>query len=229
MRLPQRFIYTGFLSNRSSSRITMSTPTNPQTPSPKKHMPAVGIIGLVLIAAALGSVYYTQFVVSHSTACLVAPEHRLYVMQAIIHERGGFQVQAVYKLNSTAAPLPPFSNVTGPKITSRNATQLAPLPDPSLVFGSVGDTITLYIHPVSSNESTVQLPGLQGHGYDIDSKSFISITNSTIPKSNLINFGNWYTVSFQIVGQGTTKYRCTQTCSNEHPQMNGDLRAGCGG
>lgn len=229
MRSLQRFIYTGFRCNRSLSKITLSTPTGSQTPGPKKHIPAVGIIGLVLIAAALGSVYYTQFLVSHSTACLVVPEHRLYVMQAIVHERGGFQVQGVYKLNSTAAPLPPFSNVTGPKITSQNATQLAPLPDPSLVFGSVGDTITLYIHPVSTNESSVQLPGLQGHGFDIDSKSFITITNSTIPKSNLINFGAWYTVSFQIVSQGTTKYRCTQTCSNEHPQMNGDLRAGCGG
>src|SRR5947209_8853157 len=116
----------------------MSTPTNPQTPSPKKHMPAVGIIGLVLIAAALGSVYYTQFVVSHSTACLVVPEHRLYIMQAIIHERGGIQVQAVYRLNSTAAPLPPFSDVTGPKITSLNATQLAHLPNPSLDLVCVG-------------------------------------------------------------------------------------------
>jgi hypothetical protein len=227
--LPQRFIYTGFLSNRSLSKMTITATTSPQAPGPKKHLPAVGIIGLVLIAAAFGSVYYTQFLVSHSTACLVVPEHRLYLMQAIIHERGGFTVQGIYKLNSTAAPLPPFSNVTGPRITSQNATQLAPLPDPSLVFGSVGDTITLYIHPVSTNESSVQVSGLRGHGFDTDSKTFISITNSTIPNSTQINFGGWYTLSFQITGQGTTKYRCTQTCSNEHPQMNGDLRAGCGG
>src|SRR5438445_3248495 len=89
----------------------MSTATNPQTPSPKKHMPAVGIIGLVLIAAALGSVYYTQFVVSHSTACLVVPVTLLYIMHAIIHDRRGFKVQVVYKLNSRADPLPPFINL----------------------------------------------------------------------------------------------------------------------
>lgn len=204
------------------------TTTSPTTSTgPKKHLPAVGIIGLVLIAAALGSVYYAQFVVSHSAACLVVPEHRLYVMSAIIHEVGGFQVKAIYKLNGTNTPSPAFNNVTGPNIQSPNATQLAPLADSSEVFGNVGDIITLYIHSNSTTDPR-QFPSAQGHGFDIDSKSFITITNGTVPDNN-IKFGTWYRVEFQVLGQGTTKYRCTQSCSEEHPQMNGNLRAGCGG
>lgn len=211
----------------------MSTPTGPQKPAPKKHIPAVGIIGLVLIAAALGSVYYTQYLVSHSTACLVVPEHRLYVMEAIIHERGGFHALGIYKLNATNSPSPPFDNVTGPKIASPNATQLAPLQDPSEILGNVGDIITIYFKAVSTNESAgppkpTQDPSARGHGFDIDSRSFITITKGNVPNDN-IAFGSWYMVEFQILGIGTTKYRCTQQCSAEHPSMNGNLRAGCGG
>ena len=206
--------------------------TAPQTIQPamkKLHLPAVGIIGLVLIAAAAGGIAYTQFLHPPSTVCQVIPAHRLYVMQAIIHEDGGFNIHSAYKLNSTASTLPKFNSTYGPVLPNSNTTQVPNPSDKSLISGNVGDIITLYIHPVSTNESVVQQQGLTGHGFAFDSTSFFSITNSTIPSSGLISFGNWYTISLQITGQGQTKYRCTQVCSTEHPQMNGSISVGCGG
>ncbi|HZD12709.1 MAG TPA: hypothetical protein VE177_04230, partial [Candidatus Binatus sp.] len=210
---------------------SMTVATTPLPTAKKRHLPAVGIIGLVLIATAVVAVGYTQFLHPPPTLCTTVPEHRLYVMEAIIKERGGFMVQGIYKLNSTAIP---FSNATGPKIASPNATQIPALPDSSQIYGSVGDTVTLYIHPVSTNETGPSPPAQQqqnllGHGFDFDSLGFISITNSTVPASHIIAFGAWYTLSFHVNGEGTTKYRCTQTCSQLHPQMNGNLQAGCGG
>ncbi|HEY5620693.1 MAG TPA: hypothetical protein VIK88_03475, partial [Candidatus Bathyarchaeia archaeon] len=59
----------------------------------KKHFPVVGMLSLVLIGVAVGSVYYYQFVVPHARTC-APPVHRIIFMKAFVQEApfNGFSI-----------------------------------------------------------------------------------------------------------------------------------------
>lgn len=211
----------------------MVTPAPTSTGLKKKHLPAVGIIGLALIAVTLGGLYYSQFVVSHNTACTVASIHRVYIMNAIIQDVGGFQVQAIYQTNITGT-IP--TNSSGlPNIASANFTKLPPRTDSKEIYGNPGDMISIFIKATNSSNS-LQYPGIPGHGFDFTDKSFlqnINVTGGTgttaQPTPTVLKFDRWVNMSFQIGSQGSGGYFCTVTCSAKHGNMRGTLRAGCGG
>ena len=191
--------------------------------APLKHFPTVGLVALVLLAATGGSIVYYQFVLSPSAACGVAPVHRLIFMTAIIHERGGFSIfnAAILKQPS----LPSFSNNTGVDLAGVNYSDYK-TSDNSTIQGSQGDTITLYIKGISTNETTLQAIGATGHGFTIDTD--VSVVNGALPNNN-IAWGTWYTVTFTVPAvSATSTYHCTQFCSTEHPKMNGGFVVGCG-
>jgi hypothetical protein len=191
---------------------------------PKKHFPTVGLIGLVLVAAAGGSIFYYQFVLSPSGKCTIAPVHRLIFMTAIIHERGGFSVTNGAILTQG---LPEFSNVTGPNLGNTTYTNYR-TSDNSTIQGNEGDIITLYIKSISTNDTGTppkQEPSATGHGFTIDTD--VGTVNGTITDNN-IAFGTWYTVTIQLpTSLVTSAYHCTQFCSAEHPLMRGGFSVGC--
>ncbi len=190
---------------------------------PKKHFPTVGLIGIVVLAAAGGSIVYYQFILSPSAACGIAPVHRLIFMTAIIHERGGFNIFNAAILNQ--ASLPSFSNVTGAKLAGVSYANYK-TSDNSTIQVSQGDTVTLYIKAISTNETTLQATSATGHGFTIDTD--VSAVNATLPNNNLA-WGTWSSVTFTVPTVSVTStYRCTQFCSTEHPKMNGGFVVGCG-
>jgi len=190
---------------------------------PKNHFPVVGLVALALVVVAGGSIFYYQFVLAPSVACRVAPVHRLIFMTAIIHERGGYNIFNAAILNQTR--LPSFSNTTGPNMAGVKKANYK-TSDNSTIQGSQGDTITLYIKAISTNETAQQATGATGHGFTIDTD--VNSVNGTLPNNNLV-FGTWYTVTFTVgtVNVSST-YHCTQFCSQEHPQMRGAFSVGCG-
>ncbi len=190
---------------------------------PKKHFPTVGLIGLVLVAAAGGSIVYYQFVLSPSAACGVAPAHRLIFMTGIIYERGGFNVFNAATLAQES--LPSFSNVNGANLTGVSYANYK-TSDNSTIQVSQGDTVTLYIKAISTNETTQQVPSATGHGFTIDSD--VAVVSGTLPDDN-IAWGKWYTVTFTVpTVSAASTYHCTQFCSQDHPKMNGGFVVGCG-
>src|SRR3989475_10533423 len=70
---------------------------------PKRHLPVVGLLGLVVIAAAGGTVYYYQFLTPHQPSCGV-PSHRLVFMTAEIQEEWVFKVYNTAFLNQSSLP-----------------------------------------------------------------------------------------------------------------------------
>ncbi len=190
---------------------------------PKKHFPTVGLIGLVVLAATGGSIVYYQFILSPSGACGVAPVHRLIFMTAIIHERGGFNIFNAAILNQ--ASLPSFTSVAGANLTGVTYANYKTT-DNSTIQASQGDTVTLYIKAISTNETTIQASGATGHGFTIDTD--VSVVNATLPNNNLA-WGTWSTVTFTVGAVSVTStYHCTQFCSQEHPSMRGGFVVGCG-
>ncbi len=193
---------------------------------PKKHLPAVGLLGLLVIGAAAGSIIYFQYVAPPPTRCGLNPVHRLIFMTAIIKERGGFTVFNAAILNQSTAPF--FSNTTGANlagVTYRNYKTS----DNSTISGNVGDTVTLYIKAINTNDTgppPKQTPQATGHGFTIDTT--VNVVNSTLPNDTYILWGTWYTVTFQVPKVVTSTYHCTQFCSQQHPSMNGGFVAGCG-
>ncbi len=188
---------------------------------PKKHLPAVGLLGLVVIAAAAGSVVYFQYVAPPPTRCGLNPVHRLVFMGAIIKELGGFNIHNAAILTQLTVPL--FSNTTGANLTGVKYQNYKTM-DNTTIFGNVGDTITLYIRSINANDSR-QISSASGHGFTIDTT--VNVLNGTVPENNLA-WGTWYTVTFQVPKVVTSTYHCTQFCSQQHPSMNGGFVAGCG-
>ncbi len=188
---------------------------------PKKHFPAVGLLGLVVIAAAAGSIIYVQYVAPPPTKCGLNPVHRLIFMNAIIRELGGFKIYNAAILNQSTRPF--FSNTTGPNLAGAKYQNYRTA-DNTTIAGNVGDTITLYIRSINANDSR-QASAASGHGFTIDST--VNVVNGTLPNDNLA-WGTWYTVTFQVPKVVASTYHCTQVCSQQHPFMNGGFVAGCG-
>ncbi len=190
---------------------------------PKRHIPVVGVLGLLVVAAAGGSIAYYQYVHPPQTACGTHPVHRLIFMTAIIHERGGFSISNAATLNQTTFPR--FSNVTGANMTAVNYRNYKTA-DNSTISANIGDNVTLYIKSISSNDPA-QVSSATGHGFTIEGLDVNVLNAGPLPTNN-IAWGTWYTVTFQVTGQGNGDYRCTQFCSQEHPMMRGGFSAGCG-
>lgn len=192
---------------------------------PKKHFPTVGLAGLLVIGLAAGSIVYYQYVAPPNTSCGLHPVHRLIFMTALIKERGGYNIfNAAILLNQTSNPL--FSTTSGANLTDVNYRNYK-TNDNTTIFGNIGDTITLYIKAISTNETgsnPVQQPGATGHGFTIDTNVN---TNGTLPNNN-IAWGTWYSLTFAVPKVVNSTYHCTQFCSQQHPSMNGGLTAACG-
>src|SRR5207247_9141034 len=103
---------------------------------PKKHFPIVGLIGLVVVAAASGGVYYYQFVLSHATVTYL-PSHRLVFMTAIVQEEGGFHITNTAFLNQSN--LPKFNSTSGASMTGVNYTNYRGESDNITIEAHVGD------------------------------------------------------------------------------------------
>ena len=179
---------------------------------PKRHLPVVGLLGLVLIAAAGGTVYYYQFLHPPNTSCGV-PSHRLVFMTAVIFEAGGFQITNGAYLNQTDAPT--FNATAGPGLKGvkhQNYTETG-----TTINANVGDTVTLYIWGVNST-NPAQVGGLSGHGFSM----------SPFVQSGVIPLGKWFTATFTVTQAGTFAYFCTIFCSKNHPLMTGNMVVSCG-
>src|SRR5690349_12079769 len=70
---------------------------------PKRHLPVVGLLGLIVIAATGGTIYYYQFLTPHQSSH-GPPSHRLVFMTAIVYEEGGFKFYDTAYLNQTSLP-----------------------------------------------------------------------------------------------------------------------------
>jgi len=179
---------------------------------PKKHLPVVGILGLVMIAAAGGGIYYYAYLHPPSASCGV-PSHRLIFMTAIIFELGGFQVTNGAYLNQTDVPA--FNATSGPTLAGvklHNYTATG-----STINAIVGDTVTLYIRGINSTDPR-QFGGIVGHGFAMSP----FVQSSTIP------LGKWFSVTFTVTQAGTYPYFCTIPCSDKHGLMNGNMVVSCG-
>ncbi len=189
---------------------------------PKRHFPAVGLLGLVFVAAAGGGIYYYQFVLPHPTSCGV-PVHRLIFLTAVIQEIGGFTVKNAAYLNQSA--LPTFNSTFGPDLSGVQFKdyRLADTKNKT-INAKAGDTITLYINPINSTDPR-QYTGIPGHGFNIS--PLPDNIQGQIPPT--LHFGNQYTVTFTVSNQGTYTYICTIPCSNLHSSMYGTVVVGCGG
>ncbi len=184
----------------------------------KGHLPIVGLIGLVALAAAGGGIYYYQFVAPHNTSC-GAPVHRLFFITAIIQERGGFNITREVILQNGTAPT--VNGTAQPSLAGLQYHNVS-LTDHKTISANVGDTVTIYVKSISTNETgsqPVQLPSATGHGFELDA---YNILDTNIP------WGNWHTMSFTVTTQGVARYNCAQTCSMEHSSMAGSFSAGCG-
>jgi len=200
----------------------------------KRHIPAVGIIGLVLIIVATGGIFHTQFLHPPNTTCTVAPIHRVYVMSAIIQDLQGYQVLAIYQTNITGT-IPTNSSGVPSTFNNGNFTNLPARTDSKEVYGNPGDLITIFIRSTNSTDSR-QYTGIPGHGFDFTDNSFMRNLNVTggsgtasQPTPTVLAFGKWVTMTFQIAAQGSGGFFCTVSCSDQHQNMKGTLRAGCGG
>ncbi len=198
---------------------------------PKTRFPIVGLITLVLLGAAAGSIYYYQFIAPPSTLCGTHPSHRLVFMTAVVQEWpgiGGFRITNTAFLNQTT--LPQFSTTLGANLTGVQYQNYQASPGNKTLNTNIGDTVTLYIKAISTNETSgtpIQYAGAPGHGFDISGSPY-SVDQGTLPES-VIAWGTWYTVTFHVMKTGSFTYLCTQPCSNGHSQMNGSFVAGCGG
>lgn len=179
---------------------------------PKRHLPIVGLLGLVVMAAAGGGVYYYAYLHPPSTSCGVL-SHRLFFMTATIFEAGGFQIINGAYLNQTDAPV--FSSTAGPSLVGvkhQNYTATG-----ITLNAIVGDVVTLYIYGVNSTNPN-QINGLQAHGF----------TMSPYVASGVIPLGKWFSITFTVTQAGTFPYFCTITCSPKHYLMGGNMVASCG-
>ena len=196
---------------------------------PKKHFPIVGLIGLVVVAAVGGGVYYYQFVLSHATVTYL-PSHRLVFMTAIVQEEGGFHITNTAFLNQSN--LPKFNSTSGASMTGVNSTNYRGESDNRTIDAHVGDMITFYIFGENATSSDPALHVSTGHGFDIvGSGSFTvntaanspGILGGTDPANPAIPFGKWYSVTVTFNSAGSYTYRCSIVCSPLHGNMNGQI------
>jgi len=191
---------------------------------PKKHLPIVGILGIIVIAAAGGGIYYYQFIIPHNVVSYT-PVHRLVFMTAIIFESGGFNVTNTAFLNQTT--LPSFNATYGPdlsRVTYQNYTGAS---DHRTIDARVGDTVTFYIHGLSATGSNAGLQSSTGHGFAISGPT-LPLVNSggpipCAPSPPCIPFNQWFTVTVTFSVAGTYIYFCTTPCSPLHGNMNGNI------
>jgi plastocyanin len=201
----------------------------------RKHLPVVGILGLVVIAAAGGGIYYYQFVLPHAHV-VVAPVHRLVFMTAIVEEEGGFHVTNTAILNQTSR-MPAFTQGGGPNMTGVTYQKYLGNSDNKTIDANTGDTITFYIYgenatfPCGSysdgGKSECWLSSCAAHGFTISGA--IQVDNGTLggtcgsPSTSYIPFQQWYTVTVTFTAAGTYSYFCTIPCSDQHGSMNGNI------
>jgi plastocyanin len=184
--------------------------------APKKHLPVVGLLGLVVIAAAGGTIYYYQFASPHTHAI---PAHRLVFMTAVIQELGGFHINNTAYLNQTT--LPAFDNINGYNLTGVKFQDYLPSnSDNKTINANAGDTITFYIHGVDgSGHGFAQ--SSTAHGFEIDGPSVSVAAGGVLPGT--IPFGQWYTVTVTFTSAGSYIYRCSIVCSLAHSSMLGSI------
>ncbi len=186
-----------------------------QTP-PKKHLPIVGLLGLLVVAGAGGTLAYYQYIVPHQPSC-APPVHRLIFMSAVIQELGGFTINSAATVNGTALPTYNAAtsrwNFTG--VVYQNYTA-----DPKTISANVGDTLTLYI--IAKNVSDArQYKGIPGHGFGLTPVP--SNSNVTFPAT--LAFNKLFAATFVVTHP--MSYACTIACSDKHSEMNGSISV-CG-
>ncbi len=186
---------------------------------PKKHLPVVGIIGLVIVAASGGGIYYYQFVLPHNATAFPV-SHRMIFMKAVVEEEGGFHVTNSAFLNQTE--LPAFNDSLGAPLTGvkyQNYKQASS--DNKTINANVGDTVTFYILGVNASSTDPKLHVSNAHGFDISGPGSVSVSNGAL--HGTIPFGKWYTVTVTFTSAGTYLYFCWIFCSPNHGLMNGNI------
>lgn len=190
----------------------------------KKHFPAVGLLSLMLIGVAAGSIVYYQFIAPQAKTC-GAPVHRVIFMRALVQEApfNGFSITSAAILNETGSPLPvaanytaqdPRLNFTGVRLENYTVT------NPKTIEANEGDTITIYVLAVSATVPP-QYSSALGHGIGIDQ---FSIPNPV----RLVEWGTWASTTFTVTSEGFSTYRCLHVCSDAHGLMTGSLAvSGC--
>jgi heme/copper-type cytochrome/quinol oxidase subunit 2 len=186
--------------------------------APRKHLPVVGLLGLVIIAAAGGTVYYYQFASPHTHGI---PAHRLVFMTAVIQELGGFHVNNTAFLNQTT--LPAFDTSKGYNLTSplvKFQDYIPAYSDNKTINANAGDTITFYIHGVDGSGHGFPQSST-AHGFEIDGPTVSVAPGGVLPGT--IPFGQWYTVTVTFNTAGSYTYRCSIVCSQQHMFMTGSI------
>ena len=183
----------------------------------------MGLLSLVLIGAAAGSIYYYQFIVPQAKNC-AAPVHRVIFMRALVQETpfNGFAITGAAILNETGSPLPvaanytsqdPRLNFTGVRLENYTVTS------PRTIEANVGDRITIYVLAVNATIPP-QYSSALGHGLGIDQ---FSIPNPI----RVVRWGTWASITFTVTNEGVSTYRCLHSCSDQHASMTGSLVVGC--
>ena len=184
---------------------------------PKKHLPIVGIIGLIVVAASGGGIYYYQFVLPHNTT-FVPVAHRMIWMSAVVQEEGGYHITNTRFLNQTG--LPSFNDSLGANLAGvKFQDYKAASSDNKTINASVGDTVTFYILGVNASSTNSQWHLSNAHGFQISGPGSVSVSNGALPGT--IPFGKWFTVTVTFTVAGSYLYFCTIVCSPGHGQMNG--------
>ncbi len=186
---------------------------------PKRHIPIVGIIGLIVMAASGSGIYYYQFVLPHNTI-VAAASHRLVFMSAVVQEEGGYHITNTAFLNQTS--LPAFNDANGANLTGvkfRDYKQTSS--DNKTINASVGDVITFYILGVNASSPALDRHYSNAHGFQITGPTAVSVSNGVLPGT--IPFGKWYTVTVTFTAPGNYLYFCSIFCSTLHGQMNGNI------
>jgi len=189
----------------------------------KRHLPVVGLLGLVVIAAAGGTVYYYQFLTPHQSSC-GAPSHRLVFMTAKIQEVGGYNVYNMAFLNQTT--LPAF-NASGPVLGGVSFKDYKPSSNNNKTINvNVGDEVTFYIQAVNASDPR-QVSS--SHGFQISGPSTLAVVDGSLPAAGAtIPFGTWFSVTIRFDTAGAYIYFCTVVCSAQHGSMNGNIQVSCG-
>ena len=185
---------------------------------PKRHLPVVGLLGLIVIAATGGTIYYYQFLTPHVVSHAL-PAHRLIFMTAIVFEEGGFSITNTAYLNQTG--LPAFSSSKGYNLTGVNY-QNYKSNDNKTVYVNSGDTLTFYIFGENATHTSPLFS--DHHSFSIDVMPVpITVLDGQVGAN--IFFKSWYTVTFKINGSGLYEFRCLVPCSNGHTSMYGNIIA----
>lgn len=186
---------------------------------PKRHLPVVGIIGLVIVAASGGGIYYYQFVLPHNTT-IVPVAHRMIYMTAVVQEEGGYHITRTVFLNQTS--LPAFSDSNGAPLTGVSFHDYKQVSsDNKTINANVGDTVTFYILGVNATSTDPGYHVSNAHGFDISGPGSVSASNGALPGT--IPFGKWYTVTATFTVAGSYLYFCTIVCSPRHGEMTGNI------